>query len=166
MLRVDGDDLPQAFFALGVVCRDRGQPQPGVLIARLGNQHEIEHLAGFVRQSALRGEYRLTEEFFGAHRYGYCSRAGTKVNRTKDTSQARLAKFVLILVLLILMEHPVRHPETDRGWQHHYQESRAAGTGVITKWIDQSTADKPAKSKHFHPANCQSFHALANNNQQ
>ena len=71
VLGVDGDDLPQTLLTLGVVRRDRGQPQPGVLVARLGDQHEVEHLARLVWQAALCGENGLTEEFFGAH--GVCS---------------------------------------------------------------------------------------------
>ena len=39
---VDGDDLPQAFFALGVVSGDRTQPQPGAFVARLGDEDEVE----------------------------------------------------------------------------------------------------------------------------
>jgi hypothetical protein len=54
MLGVDGDDLSQAFFTLGVVGGDGGQPDPGVLIARLGNQHEMKQFARLVWQSALR----------------------------------------------------------------------------------------------------------------
>jgi hypothetical protein len=53
---VDGDDLPQAFFALGVVGCDGGQPDPGVLVARLGDEDEMKHLARLVRQSALSGK--------------------------------------------------------------------------------------------------------------
>lgn len=64
---VDGDDLPQTVFTLGIVGRDRGQPHPGVLVARLSNQHKMEHLARFVRLPALRRKDGLTEEFFSAH---------------------------------------------------------------------------------------------------
>lgn len=56
MFGVDGNDLPQALFTFGVMGGQRRQPHPGVFIARLGNQHQVKHLARFVRQPALRGE--------------------------------------------------------------------------------------------------------------
>ena len=56
---VDGDDLPQTLFALGVVSGDRTQPQPGVFVVRLGDEDEVEEFAGFIRQIALRGENAL-----------------------------------------------------------------------------------------------------------
>ena len=56
MLGVDGDNLPQALFTLGVMGGQRRQPHPGMLITRLGNQHKVKHLTRFIRQSALRGE--------------------------------------------------------------------------------------------------------------
>jgi hypothetical protein len=64
---VDGDDLPQAVFALGVTGSEGRQPHPGIFVARLGNQHEMEHLARFVWLPALRREDGLAEEFFSAH---------------------------------------------------------------------------------------------------
>jgi hypothetical protein len=67
MLGVDGNDLPQTLFALGVVGGERGQPGPGVLVARLGNQDEMKHLAGFVGLAALRGEDGLAQQVFSAH---------------------------------------------------------------------------------------------------
>lgn len=67
MLGVDGDDLPQALFALGVGGGDGGQPDPGVLVARFGNEHKVKHLARFVRQAALCRENGLAKQFFGTH---------------------------------------------------------------------------------------------------
>ncbi len=67
MSGVDGDDLPQAFLALGVVGRDGSQPDPGVLVARLGNQYEMKQVARFVRRPALCGEDGLAQQFFSAH---------------------------------------------------------------------------------------------------
>jgi hypothetical protein len=67
MLRIDRHDLAQKFFALGLVIGDGAQPQPGRFIARLRNDDEIEHLAGFVFQPALRGKDALSEKFFGVH---------------------------------------------------------------------------------------------------
>lgn len=69
MLRIDRHDLPQEFFALGFVVCHGAQPQPGRFIARLGNDDEVEQLAGFVFQSALRCEYALAEQFVGVHEY-------------------------------------------------------------------------------------------------
>jgi hypothetical protein len=54
MLGVDRYDLTQTFFALGLVGADRGQPQPGGFVARLGDQHEMEYLASLVGLAALR----------------------------------------------------------------------------------------------------------------
>ena len=54
MLGIDRDDLTQTLFTLGVIGADRGQPQPGGFVARLGNQHEMEDLAGLVGLAALR----------------------------------------------------------------------------------------------------------------
>ncbi len=85
MLGVDGDDLLQAFFALGIVGRDRGEPQPGVLVARLGNQHQVEHLAGLVTQATLRGQDRLSQQFFRAHAWSQpCKGRLQQMKRLRD----------------------------------------------------------------------------------
>ncbi len=67
MLRIEGHDLAQKFFALGFVIRDGAQPQPGRFIARLGDDDEVEQFAGFVLQSALRGEDALAQKFLSVH---------------------------------------------------------------------------------------------------
>jgi hypothetical protein len=42
MLGIDGQHLPQTVFTLGFVAGDGSQPQPGVFVARLVDQHEVE----------------------------------------------------------------------------------------------------------------------------
>ena len=54
MFGIDRDDLTQALFTLGVIGADRGQPQPGGFVTRLGDQHEVEYLASLVGLAALR----------------------------------------------------------------------------------------------------------------
>ena len=67
MLGIDRHHLAQKFFALGFIIRHRAQPQPRLFIARLGDDDEIEHFAGFVFQPALRSKDALSEKFFRVH---------------------------------------------------------------------------------------------------
>ena len=89
MVGIDGDDLPQAVFTFGVVGRDGGQPDPGVLVARLGNQHKVKHLACLVRQPALRGEDGLAQQFFGAHMYAIIVAAHRQKSTGEKAQRAR-----------------------------------------------------------------------------
>jgi hypothetical protein len=42
MFGVDGDDLPQALLTFGIIRRNGRQPHPGIFIARLGDEDEVE----------------------------------------------------------------------------------------------------------------------------
>jgi hypothetical protein len=67
MIGVDGDDLPQEFFTLGVVMRDGAQPQPGRFVARLGDDDHVEDLPRAIFQSALGSYDALGKQVFGVH---------------------------------------------------------------------------------------------------
>ena len=51
---IDREDLAQAVFFFGVVYGHRAEPQPGVLVTRIGDEREIEHLAGLFVLAAPR----------------------------------------------------------------------------------------------------------------
>ncbi len=45
--RVERQNLQQCFFFFGVVTRHRAEPQPGIFVARIRHQHQIEEFARF-----------------------------------------------------------------------------------------------------------------------
>jgi len=65
---IDRQDLPQAVFFFGVVYGHGAEPQPGVFIARIGDEREIEHLAGLLVLAAPRQRNALSKQVFGVHR--------------------------------------------------------------------------------------------------
>ena len=67
---IERHDLPQAFFTLGLVVGDGAQPQPGRFVARLGDENQIENIAGFLIQPALGSLDALRQQFFSVHRIG------------------------------------------------------------------------------------------------
>ncbi len=68
MLGVDGQDLPQTVFLLGIVHGYRAEPQPRVFTARIGDQRQVEQLACFLVLAAPRQGDALSDKVFGVHR--------------------------------------------------------------------------------------------------
>jgi hypothetical protein len=67
VLGVDGQDLTQALFFFGVVHSHRAEPQPGILLTRIGDKGEVEHLAGLLVLAAPHQRDTLSDEVFGVH---------------------------------------------------------------------------------------------------